>query len=58
MVGGVRFLGEFSITPDAFALGEVLNFGSLAYVTNCYDELCPLHKVAPTGNKPPTCPLH
>ena len=34
--GGVRFLGEFFVMAGAFALGQVLNFGSLAYVADCY----------------------
>jgi hypothetical protein len=41
---------------DAFAPGQVLNFGSLAYVVDCYDELHPLKEAAPAGNKPPTLP--
>jgi hypothetical protein len=31
--GGVFFPGEFSIIAGAFALGQVLNFGRLSYVT-------------------------
>ena len=50
--GGVCFPGEFSIVAGAFAPGQVLNFGSLAYVTDCYSELRPLHGAAPVGNKP------
>ena len=49
--GSVCFLGEFSITVGAFALGQVLNFGSLAYVADCYGELRPLHGVVPAGNE-------
>jgi hypothetical protein len=37
--GGVHFLGEFFITTSTFALGQVLKFGSLAYITNCYGKL-------------------
>jgi hypothetical protein len=37
--GGVRFPGEFFIIAGAFAPGQVLNFGSLAYIINCYGEL-------------------
>ena len=54
--GGVRFPGEFSITAGTFALGQVLNFGSLAYVAYCYDELRPLHGAAPVGTEPPASP--
>ena len=54
--GGVRFPGEFSVMAGAFALDYVLNFGSLAYVADCYDELRPLHKAAPVGNEPPASP--
>ena len=54
--GGVRFPDEFSITADAFVLGQVLNFGSLAYVTDCYDELHLLHGAMPAGNEPPASP--
>jgi hypothetical protein len=32
-------------------LGRVLNFGNLAYVIDCYGELCPLHGAAPAGNE-------
>ena len=49
--GGVCFPSEFSIASGAFALGQVLNFGSLAYVTDCYGELCPLNGAAPVGNE-------
>ena len=54
--GDVRFPDKFSITPGAFALGEVLNFGSLACITDCYGELLPLHGAAPVGNEPPASP--
>ena len=54
--GGVRFPGEFFIIAGAFTLGQVLNFGSLAYIADCYDELHPLHWAAPTGIMPPTPP--
>jgi hypothetical protein len=54
--GSIRFLGEFFITANAFALDQVLNFGSLAYIPNCYGELCPLNGVALTSNELPTSP--
>jgi hypothetical protein len=54
--GGDRFPGEFFITVGAFVLGQVLNFGSLAYVTDCYGELHPLNEVLPVGNEPPALP--
>jgi hypothetical protein len=54
--GHVRFPGEFSIMAGAFALGQVLNFGSLAYLADCFGKLCPLHEAASTGNKPPAPP--
>jgi hypothetical protein len=54
--GGVCFPGEFSVTANAFAPGQVLNFGSLAYVADYYGELCALHRAAPAGNEPPTLP--
>jgi hypothetical protein len=54
--GGARFPNEFFVTAGAFALGQVLNFGSLAYVTDCYDELRPLHGVAPVVSEPPASP--
>ena len=53
---GFRFPGEFSIMAGAFTLGHVLNFGSLAYVAYCYDELRPLHGAAPVGTEPPASP--
>ena len=49
--GGVRFPGEFFITASAFALGHVLKFGSLAYVADCYGEVCLLNGAAPVGNE-------
>ena len=55
--GGVHFPDEFSITADAFALGQVLNFGILAYVADCYGELCPLYGVLPVDSKPRRHPL-
>jgi hypothetical protein len=51
--GSVYFPCEFSIVASAFALGQVLNFGSLAYSADCYSELHPLHGVVPVGNRPP-----
>ena len=54
--GGVCFPGEFFIIADAFTLGQVLNFWSLAYITDCYGELCSLHRAAPVGNEPPASP--
>ena len=54
--GGVRFPSEFFITAGAFVLGQVLNIGSLTYVTDCYGELHPLHMAAPAGTKPPASP--
>ena len=54
--GCVRFPSEFFVMAGAFAPGQVLNFGSLAYVTDCYGELCPLHGVVPAGNESPVSP--
>jgi hypothetical protein len=34
-----------------FTPGQVLNFGSLAYIADCYGELRPLHGAALVGNK-------
>ena len=36
---------------DAFALGQVLNFGTLAYIADCYGELRLLHGVVLVGIK-------
>jgi hypothetical protein len=33
--GRVHFPGEFFIIAGAFALGQVLNFQSLAYIADC-----------------------
>jgi hypothetical protein len=49
--GDVCFPGEFFVIGGAFALGQVLNFGSLAYITDCYGELCPLNGATPVGNE-------
>jgi hypothetical protein len=53
---GVRFPSKFSVAADAFTLGQVLNFGSLALIFDCYGELHPLHGVAPVGNEPLAMP--
>jgi hypothetical protein len=53
---GVRFPGEFFVMADAFALGQIFKFGSLAYVADCYGELCPLHGAASVGNEPLALP--
>jgi len=45
--GGVRFPGEFSITASTFAPGQVLNFGSLAYIADRYSELRLLKEAPP-----------
>ena len=54
--GGVHFLGEFFIIVDAFALGQVQNFGSLPYIADCYNELHPLHRAVLVGNELPVPP--
>lgn len=54
--GGVRFPGEFSVMADAFATGQVINFGTMFYVADCYGDLNPLKEATPTGNEPPTPP--
>ena len=56
--GGVRFPSEFSVTTGTFALGQVLNFGTLTYVADCYGELCLLNGAVPVGNELPMPPLH
>jgi hypothetical protein len=52
----VHFPSEFSIMADAFTLGQILNFGSLAYIADYYGELHPLHGAAPANNEPPVPP--
>jgi hypothetical protein len=54
--GGVCFPSEFSITADAFAPGQVLNFRSLADVADCYSELRMLDGAASVGNELPAPP--
>jgi hypothetical protein len=54
--GSVCFPSEFFIIVGAFTLGQVLNFGSLAYITDCYGELRPLDRAASAGNEPPASP--
>jgi hypothetical protein len=54
--GDVCFPDEFSIVVGAFALGQVLNFGRLAYIADSYDELHPLHGAALAGNEPSVPP--
>ena len=41
---------------DAFTPGQVLKFGSLAYVADYYDELRPLDGAVPASNELPTLP--
>jgi hypothetical protein len=53
----VCFPGEFSVVAGAFALGQVLNFGTLAYVADFYSKLHLLHGAAPVGNEPRHRPL-
>jgi hypothetical protein len=55
--GDVRFPSEFFVAAGAFAPGQVLNFGSLAYITGYYDDLHPLDGAAPTGTESPVPPL-
>ena len=47
---GVCFPDEFSDVASTFALGQVFNFGSLAYITDYYSELHLLHGVTPASN--------
>ena len=54
--GGVRFPDKFSVVAGTFAPSQVLSFGSLAYITDCYGEPRPLHEAAPTGNEPLVLP--
>jgi hypothetical protein len=49
---GVCFPSELSVEAGAFALSQVLDFGSLSYIANCYGELRPHHGVVPAGNEP------
>ena len=52
----VRFPSEFFIMAGTFTLGQVLNFGSLAYVVDCYGELRLLHGATPVGSEPSASP--
>jgi hypothetical protein len=52
----VHFPIELSVITGDFTPGQVLNFGSLAYVADCHGELRPLHGAAPVGNEPPVSP--
>jgi hypothetical protein len=57
--GGIRYPSELFVTANAFALGQVLNFGTLAYITDCHSELHPLGRAALTSRElsvPPTLP--
>jgi hypothetical protein len=56
--GGVRFRGEFYIIAGTFTLGQVLNFGNLAYVADCYNKLCPLDRAVPRATSSRCHPLH
>jgi hypothetical protein len=48
---GVHFPRKFFIIVGAFASGQVLNFGSLAYVTECYGELHPFNGATLASNE-------
>jgi hypothetical protein len=47
---GVLLLNEFT-TVGALAPRQVLNFGSLAYVADCYGELRSLEEATPVDNE-------
>jgi hypothetical protein len=51
--GDVRFLGEFSVVVGTFAPGQVLIFGTLAYIANSDGELCPIYEAALVSSKLP-----
>ena len=55
--GCVGFPGEFFIMAGAFALGQFLNFGSLAYVVDCNGEHHLLNEAALASNDPWCCPF-
>jgi hypothetical protein len=48
---GVCFPSEFFVMTSTFTLGQVLNFGSLAYIADSYGELRPLKGAAPAGTE-------
>jgi hypothetical protein len=48
----VYFPGEFSIVAGAFTLGQVLSFGSLAYIADYYGKLRPLHRTMSVSYEP------
>jgi hypothetical protein len=48
---------ELSVTTGAYAPGQVLHFGSLAYIADCHDELHLLHGATPAGDGPRRRPL-
>jgi hypothetical protein len=48
--GGVRFPGKFFVMAGAFTLGQVLNFGSLAYVDDRYGKHHPRSEAAPVSH--------
>jgi hypothetical protein len=51
--GDVRFLGKFSVIVGTFAPGQVLIFGTLAYIANSDDELRPIYEAALVSIKVP-----
>jgi hypothetical protein len=48
--GGIRFSGEVIIATGAFVLGQVPNFGSMAYIANHSGELHPLKETTSVNN--------
>jgi len=49
--GGIHFPDMFLITVNASTLDHVLNFGSLAYIADCYGEIHSLDGARPMATK-------
>ena len=49
----MRFSDEIIVAGVSFAPGQVLSFGSLAYIADYTGELHPLNETAPVDNESP-----
>lgn len=49
--GDVYCSSEVIIIAGAFVPGQVLNFGNLTYIADCYGQLHPHKEIAPVGSE-------
>lgn len=51
--GGVCYSSEVIIIAGVFVPGQVLNFGNLTYIADCYGQLHPHKEVTPMDSESP-----